>query len=308
MSKELPKKSPVPGNHSIITIAAHSAPVYALATGDSDGWLFTGGADRVVARWNVSTGIQDSFVVKTDATVFSLLYNPTTQLLFIGCSDGKLHLVNVQKREEVRAWMLDTAGIFDLKMDVERNRLLAAGGNGILTVLDLTSNEVIRSIPLSSGKLRRLALHEQLGLLAVADNTGPVHVLESEHYATVATLNAHAEGSTAVAWHPEKPVLISGGKDAMLRCWNRLDGYNQVLFLAAHQSTIYDVVYHPASKCFVSCSRDKTIKFWNPDTFDPVHKVDYSSGGHKHSVNRLLSQGSFVISASDDRHVILFGV
>jgi hypothetical protein len=58
----------------------------------------------------------------------------------------------------------------------------------------------------------------------------------------------------------------------------------------------------------VSCSRDKTIKWWDPNLFDPLGKVGYSEGGHKHSVNRLLVLGNRVVSASDDRNVLVFGV
>ncbi|MFM9006080.1 MAG: WD40 repeat domain-containing protein [Flavobacteriales bacterium] len=144
--------------------------------------------------------------------------------------------------------------------------------------------------------------------LAVADNSGLVHVLDAESYQTIETIHAHEEGCTAVLWHPEKSVLITAGKDAMIRCWNTADKFKQVFHFASHLSTVYDIIYHEETRSIVTCSRDKTVKWWNPDTFDPIHKIDYSSGGHKHSVNRLLAQGTWVISASDDRKVLLFGV
>jgi WD40 repeat protein len=102
-------------------------------------------------------------------------------------------------------------------------------------------------------------------------------------------------------------VLLTGGKDGMVRCWNTNTNYEQVLQLAAHQSTIYDIVYHHEANQFVSCSRDKTIKWWDANTFDALRKVDSSSGGHKFSVNRIIVQGRLLISASDDRGVLVFG-
>jgi WD40 repeat protein len=123
----------------------------------------------------------------------------------------------------------------------------------------------------------------------------------------VHTILAHNEGATAVAWHPTKPVLISGGKDAFIRCHSIVNGYKEVLAFAAHLSAIYDVVYHEPTDCFVSCSRDKTIKWWSPSNFDPIRKVSVAEGGHKHSVNRLLSVGASLVSASDDRQVLVFG-
>jgi len=300
--------SPLATRHSPFKLGPHQAPVYALAQGASDELLFTGGGDRVVPLWNVLTGQQEPFLVRTEAPVYSLHFDTKTKVLFIGCSNGTLHAIDTRTRVELKAWSLDSNGLFDIKSDETRNRILVCGGKGVLTVIKTETLEVLRSIPLSDGKLRRIAVRGKGDLVAVADNSGLVHVLDAESYQTVESIYAHDEGSTAVAWHPSKPVLVTGGKDAHIRCWNMNDGYKQVLHLAAHQSAIYDIVYQVKQNCFVSCSRDKTIKWWDPNLFDPLSKVDYSEGGHKHSVNRLLVLGNRLISAGDDRNVLVFGV
>lgn len=303
-----PENSPLATRHSPFKLGPHQASVYALARGASDEFLFTGGGDRVVPLWNIQSGQQEPFLVRTEAPVYSLNFDVQTAVLFIGCSNGTLHAIDTRTRVELKAWSLDSNGLFDLKSDSSRNRLLVCGGNGVLTVIEAKTLEVLRSIPLSDGKLRRIALRGEGDLVAVADNSGLVHVLDADSYQTVESISAHDEGSTAVAWHPSKPVLVTGGKDAYIRCWNMNEGYKQVLHFAAHQSAIYDIVYHAQHNCFVSCSRDKTIKWWDPNLFDPQGKVDYSEGGHKHSVNRLLVLGSRIISAGDDRNVLVFGV
>lgn len=286
-------------------LGSHNSPVYALCRGNLESQVFSGGGDGLVALWDIERSEQLPFVVRTEAPVFSLFFEVESNVLFIGCSNGKLHAINVATKSEVKAWELDVNGIFDMKPDTSRKRLLVAGGAGILSVIDLLELKVIRSIPLSGGKLRRIAIRPENDLIAVADNSGPVHVLDAENYQTVETIHAHEQGSMAVSWHPSKNVLISGGKDALLRCWNMTDGYKQVLHLAAHQSAIYDLLYHPGKNCFITCSRDKSIKWWDADTFDPLRKLDYQQGGHKHSVNKLLDAGEFVISASDDRQVLV---
>ena len=261
----------------------------------------------MVALWNALDGSQHPFGVKTEATVYSLAFDPSSKILFIGCIDGKLHAVNTISMAEQKSWILDKNGIFDLKIDAKRNRILAAGGNGVLTVIEAQTLKVLRSIPLSDGKLRRMAIHTDGNSIAIADNHGEVHLLNAEDYSTIESIQAHKEGCTAVAWHPSKPVLLTGGKDGIVRCWNANTNYEQVLQLAAHQSTIYDIVYHEEANQFVSCSRDKTIKWWDANTFDALRKVDSSGGGHKFSVNRIIVQGRLLISASDDRGVLVFG-
>lgn len=293
---------------SLFRLGPHQAPVYALAIGASENLLFSAGGDRIVALWDLKSKSQLPFTIRTDAPVFSLFYHAHSELLFVGCSNGKLHAVNTRSHQEHKAWLLDAGGIFDLKYDAMRNRLLAAGGSGILTAIDLTSLEVLRSVPLSAGKLRRIALRNEGDYVAIADNEGPVHVLDAETYQSIETIQAHADGASAVAWHPSKPVLVTGGKDALLRCWNMLERYSLVLSLAAHQAAIYDLLFHKNMQSIVSCSRDKTVKWWNPDTFDPLKRAAYAEGGHKHSVNKLVATEEYLVSAGDDRDIVVFGV
>ena len=294
-------------NQTTFLLALHQASVYALATGATENLVFTGGGDRVVALWDLETRSQIPFAIRTDAPIYSLFFYAPTQMLFVGCSNGKLHAIDLISKQEKHAWSLDTKGVFDLKWDKEHNRLLVAGGGGILTVLDLSEMKVMRSVPLSDGKLRRVAIHQTGKLLAVADNSGPVHVLDADTYHTLESIHAHSDGATSVLWHPSKEVLISGGKDAYIRCYSPTDAFKQVFSFAAHQSAIYDIVFHAQTNSIVSCSRDKTIKWWDPQSFDPLNRVGHAEGGHKHSVNRVLSVGARLLSASDDRQVLVFG-
>lgn len=289
-------------------LATHNAPIYALCVGESNEVFFSGGGDRFVAKWNVNTGLQLPFTVRTESPVYALVLDNPSSMLFIGCSDGKIHAVNTETKAEVKAWSLHHGGVFDLKIDFQRRRLLAAGGDGVLSVWDLPSMQLLRTIPLSDGKLRQIALSPDGNKLAVADNQGPVHVLDALNFHSDATLTAHADGSMSAAWHPTKPILITGGKDAYLRCWNSADNFKEVLNFAAHLSGIYSIVFLNDGKRFATCSRDKSIKIWDAQTLDPLQKIEYAQGGHKHSVNKLLVLDSKLISAGDDRQLNVFGV
>jgi WD40 repeat protein len=280
---------------------AHGAPIYALCPGESPTLFYSGGGDCLVAKWNLEAGQQEPFVVKAESPVYSLVLDADSNVLFIGCSDGKLHAIDTHSRQELKAWALHRAGVFDLKIDPGRRRLLAAGGDGVLSVWDLNTLQLLRTVPLSSGKLRQLELSPDNALLAVADNQGPVHVLNADDYSTVNTLTSHADGATAVAWHPTKPILISGGKDAYLRCWNRSNSFAEILSIAAHQASIYSIVFWPDGLRMATASRDKTIKYWDAANLDPIKRIDYAAGGHRHSVNKLLLAGTVLVSGGDDR-------
>jgi WD40 repeat protein len=288
---------------SLILSFSHNAPVYALCLGESEAFVYSGGGDCLVAKWNLRSGSQAPFVLRAESAVYALVLDRLSGLLFIGCSDGKLHAIDTTNRQEVKAWRLHHAGVFNLEIDHSRRRLLAVGGDGVLSVWDIDQLQLLRTVPLSSGKLRQLALSPDNELLAIADNQGPVHVLNAEDYSTITTLTSHADGAMSVAWHPTKPILISGGKDAYLRCWNRSNDFAEILSIAAHQASIYSIVFWPDGTRMATASRDKTIKVWDAQTLDPLRRIEYTDGGHKHSVNKLLIVGDLLVSCGDDRNV-----
>jgi WD40 repeat protein len=105
-------------------------------------------------------------------------------------------------------------------------------------------------------------------------------------------------------FHPENnEILYSGGKDAILRLWNWKSG-TMKREIPAHNFVVYDILALPKGSHIVSASRDKSIKIWTED-LNFLERIDLREGGHRHSVNSLVSysENQFV-SASDDKRII----
>jgi centriolar protein POC1 len=84
--------------------------------------------------------------------------------------------------------------------------------------------------------------------------------------------------------------------------WSMQDNYACVLSVPAHNYAIYSIAF--GHGICASASRDKTIKIWDELSFNPIQRLDTKSGGHSHSVNKLLFQHDHLISCSDDRQII----
>lgn len=163
-----------------------------------------------------------------------------------------------------------------------------------------------RQIPLCEEKLRDIALSADGGSIAVACGDGTVRILESALFNELFTLSAHAGGSTSVAWHPEKPALASGGKDGHIRLWGSDKAFTQLLAFRAHKAGIYSIAFSADGRLCATASRDKTVKLWDASTFDPVARLDRTAGGHTHSVNTALWSGDALITAGDDKRILLW--
>lgn len=284
----------------------HAAAVYGLCVGRRGQTFFSVSADKYVAEWDLDTMQQGKTAIRLEDHGYAVLYDDSNQFLLVGTASGSLHLIDLNNKRELRNLTFHTKGIYDLALDLDSGLLYVAGGDGVLSVWHYPSMELMRAIPLSSEKLRQLAIHPEQRMLGIVSGDGMVRILEMIEHNEVAGFAAHKEGATSLAWHPEKPILLTGGKDAMLRAWNSTENYNEVLSIAAHKYAIYSIVFDKTNTVFYTGSRDGSIKVWDATDLSVLQKLDSREGGHSHSINKLILSGELLISASDDRRIIVW--
>jgi WD40 repeat protein len=290
-------------------LAAHSAALYALAPGRTAMTLFSVGADKVVAEWNLETGETNPFAIRTERTVYSLL-NLDRKYLVIGTIVGGVHVIDLETRQEVRHLKFHDKGIFHMLHLSSTNRVLAACADGSISIWNADDWSLERHLTISGEKIRRLALNSGESLIAIAAGDGKVRLLETNKFKLVMELDAHADGANSVAFMPNGD-LFTGGKDAHLCRWNAIEGFKLAEKIPAHNFAIYDIVI-PADGSFIAtASRDKTVKIWNPEDMSSPTRLDRAkAGGHLNSVNAAiwLEDEKLLATCGDDRSVILWEV
>lgn len=285
-------------------IIGHSAAVYALIANTD--FVYSGSADNYVARWLTATGEQDKFAIKFEQSVYALEFFGDN-FLAVGLADGGLHIFDLENRTELKYFTQHTKAIFSIAYNAPKQQLYVSDAEGNLSVWTTNSLELLIYIPLDCGKIRSMAVTSTGDHFVLACQDGNLRILETEFFNEVQTINAHKDGATAVLFHPtNEDLLISGGKDALIKIWNwKEEGLVETI--VAHNYAVYDLVSIHEGKQFVSASRDKTIKVWNSSDFSFVQRLESKNGGHRHSVNALakIDEERFV-SCSDDKRIILW--
>lgn len=295
--------------HREIAFERHEAPVYSLTQGRTERTVFSGGAEGIVAEWDLETLRPAAFRIQVGHSLFSLLTLSEKGLLLIGRASGALHVIDLEKREEIRHIELHRKGIFDIAYDPLMDRIYTAGGDGLLSILEGPELRFLRAIPLAEGKLRKLDFDPKVGHLAVASGDGRVHVLENDMYNEVLTLSAHHPGANAVKFLPDGRTFLTAGRDAHLDIWDRSAADEALHHLPAHYYPIYSIVSDPEGRTVATSSRDKTVKLWDPYEARFLAKLDRKDHlGHTRSVNALhWSDGSGkLVSTGDDGRVIVW--
>jgi WD40 repeat protein len=288
----------------------HRAAVYALVQGHSPGTVLSAAGDHWIVEWPLNDPENGRLVAATDTPLYALsALTDDSQRLVAGNMKGGVHWVDLQQPERTVNVQHHQKGVFDL-LPVGP-WLFSAGGEGLLTRWEAATGRSVESIRLSWRSLRALAFSPERRELAVGASDGKVYFLDADTLAVRTSIDlAHAPSVFAVCYHPTRPWLLTGGRDAMLRVWALPDDPLAAAVVLhserpAHLFTINHLVFSPDQRRFATASRDKTLKIWDADTLQLLKVADtIRDGGHINSVNRLLWLPEYLVSASDDRSLM----
>ncbi len=289
----------------IFELTGHSASVYALEKGLSGDELFSGSGDKIVTAWDSEKQSNINFTIKTNSPAISLKHIEKHNLLLIGLFNGNLHAIDTRDKKEVKFLPYHKEGIFHIEYDEAGDRIFLLSGDGTVSIWN-SDFKLIKAIALATDKIRSMSIHKELNIAAFATGDGVIKIMKLSTFEVTHEIPAH-DKVNVVKFHPEKKVLISGGKDAFLKFWNMEQDYQNILSIPAHNWAIYGIEFSSDNNHFVTCSRDKTIKLWDAKTLDILERIDYKSHrGHTHSVNCIYwPEGKdYFISGSDDKKII----
>ncbi|MCR9174083.1 MAG: hypothetical protein NXI10_16395 [bacterium] len=280
-------------------ISGHSGAIYSCTFDGS--YIYSGSADKFVARWIPEEGIQDKFAIRFEHSIYALAY--TAAYLLVGRSDGGFHVFNTESRVEEKYFTQHTKAIFNITVNESTSHCYVADADGNMSVWDCESWELLLYLPLDCGKIREIAVSSDGSRIAVCGQDGFLRVFDTETFNELFTINAHKNGATAACFDGNNnDLIISGGKDAMLRLWDLPSG-SCLKEVPAHNFAIYKILQ--LGDTFISASRDKTVKIFS-NNLQFIQRLDHKEGGHKHSVNDAvqLDENRFVTCGDDSKMVI----
>lgn len=285
-------------------LTGHKAGIFALKKISYDSFISGDGAGAAI-QWNINEPEKAKLVASVPSNIFSIEYIEQTNTIVLGTFSGNLYFLDAANRKQISIGEHHKKGVFALKI-VDGN-LLAASGDGKLSIWDTTNFKLLDSIEISKESLRCLLYNTDSNNLFIGSSDNTIHQYNWESKKPIRILSAH-ENSVFTYEALSDNISISGGRDAHLKVWNKAVLIHSI---PAHMYTINHIKSIFNGEYFATASRDKTLKFWNAANYDLLKVIDNTKqAAHKASVNKLLwfEEQKILVSASDDRSIIVWQV
>ncbi|MCH2215738.1 MAG: hypothetical protein MK086_11245 [Flavobacteriales bacterium] len=289
-------------------LEGHSSAVYALASNLIDKRVFSGAADNMVGSWNLEEMKPDSFSVKLEYSIFSLLF--CDEYLLIGQSAGGVHLIDLNKKRELRHLKFHDLPVFSIINDENRGFHYFLGGDGKLSIVDHIDFSLKLSLPLSDDKLRCGIVRDDSFELFVGSSDGYIRILETTYFNVIFEVEGHPGGVYDMKWLDDEN-LLTVGRDGHIRRWRFGNGtITHEEAIPAHNYAIYALQFSPSGRKIATCSRDKKVKIWNASDLSFDKRIEREGPtGHTHSVNTVMwYDENTLLSAGDDRKILVWNL
>lgn len=293
----------------INTLAGHKDCIYTLEKGLENHLFFSAGGDGIVAQWNLQNPEIGDVLVQVPNSIYALCCVAERNLLIVGQNFEGLHFIDLTSKLEIKSIKLNSSYIFDLQ--VWKNQLFVASGDGVVSVIDLDSFQTIKHIKASDKSARCISINPIERHFAVGYSDFSIKIFDLQTLNLVKSIAAHQNSVFSLRYSPDGKFLLSGSRDAHLKIWNVENDYQLYGSIVAHLYAINHIVFSPNRQYFATCSMDKSIKIWDYAQFKLLKVIDKARhAGHGTSVNKLLwsAYQHLIVSGSDDRMVSVWAL
>ncbi|WP_433259877.1 hypothetical protein ACQPZF_21960 [Actinosynnema sp. CS-041913] len=315
------------------TVEARSALLEAFATPFSvalrlktnavayrrDGTLMaTGGDDRVLRLWDVTTPLRPVAVVEVPdqpEDIESLAFSGAGGLLVVSHYDGSVRvwsLEDIRKPVVLADFRAHEEPIYQAALSPDSSMVATAGADGLVRLWDVTAPRrpsLLTTLTGHTDIVWTAAFSPDGALLASASEDGVARVwslADRRHPAEVGAMDVHRQPVRSVAFSPDSRRLVTGSSDHTARLWDVTGPPAPLGVLASHTGPLQTVAFSPDNRTVATAGWDYTTKVW--DTAVPDRPVLLNTlTGHTDTVYSLTfsPDGHVLASSADDGTALL---
>jgi WD40 repeat protein len=277
---------------------AHTGGVAAVAFHSNGSQVLSGGADRLVKLWDLTTGK----VVRT----YGPMGGPVTAVAFsrdfvqVGAAGGKTAVVwNAADGKEVLS-VAHPADVTALSFNADKTWIATGAADNEVRVWDVATGKELEFFP-QAGPIRAVAFHNN-NTAVVSVGMGKAAVVHT--LSIVRVMTASPAPIRDLTLTPNGSHILTAGDDKTVKLWNLGNGANERTFVGA-EAPVHAVAVSRNGVLLAAGGADRTVRVY---TFgDAKQQGVFKTGGVVRSL--AFSPNSQTLAAAcDDKSLVTWNV
>jgi len=257
------------------------SPVAAIRFSLDNRWLALAGGDtvRVVSPERNQLEFQLSSKL---AQVMDAAWSPDLKTLAVGGGSpdrsGGIELWHPAERRLVRAENLFRDLVYAVAFAPDGKRLVAAGAEGLLRVIDLDGGQPPVTLTGHSGPVLCVAWSPDGNWISSGSADRSIRVWQASTGKLARSLNNHNGAVQAVLFSPDSQTLFSSSSDATIRVWVHTLGRMKRIFRGYGQAVL-GLAYVPDRQLLLAGVADGSARLLSSETGELVKTFPAEPGG-----------------------------
>ena len=280
------------------SIAAHEGGASVVAWSASGKELFSGGADKLIRRWQADSGQPLGVFGGSPAAITSISLSADGQRLIASCLDPQVRMwdlstTSADPAAEVAPTQSITlpAAVRSLALTTDNRRLIAGCEDGLVRLWDLASGKEMERLSGHTGAVLAVAASRDGSLAASAGADRTVR----KNGMTIQRLIVPEEGMpTAIAFSHGGEQIYLGGAGGQVRCVSAADLASVRQFVGGNLP-VRAIAVGSQHKLIAAGGDDMHLRIWSAEDASPQADID---------VHTPLTAVHF---AAEDRRIVVGG-
>ena len=204
------------------------------------------------------------------ASVNSVKFNSSGELLVSGADDGTIHIWDLAARKTLRTLEGHYAIVNAVELSHTGDSIISIGYDGNVILWETETGELLNKFPLPGIPLTLRRIKDSL---VITNEQGYVFFLDLKT-GSLQKIKAHHGPIQAIALSPGGKTLFTGGWDGRLKARSTTAPGKEQWSIQAHDDYIFSIAISSDSSQIITAGRDNSVKLWSWDNSNKKHFVD----------------------------------
>lgn len=247
----------------------HDGPVRCVAFHPTQPIFVSGGDDYTVKVWSTQTRKCMFTLTGHLDYVRTVFFHNELPWIISASDDQTVRIWNWQNRKEIACLTGHNHYVMCAQFHPKQDLIVSASLDQTVRVWDISGLVKKHSAPSSSSPYGNGSMNQ---FDQYNRNQPPQQDIFGNTDAIVKyVLEGHDKGVNWASFHPELPLIVSGGDDRSIKLWRMSETRAwEVDGCRGHTNNVPCVLFHPTEDLIISVGEDKTIRTWDLNSRSPV--------------------------------------